>query len=339
MTDTRPATTGLDTLDRLLQPFGRLVNYWYPVAWSKDVGDEPLAVKLLDTPVVLWRSRGEIVAFYDLCVHRGTPLSFGRVNEDGEIVCAYHGWHYCSTGECTWIPSRPPDRPIPPNARAIRFSVDERHGLIWVCLGEPEAGIPSFPPEFESEAFWGRGTFDETWKCNAARFIENMADTSHFAWVHPGVFGTQEKPIVNAFEITEVEGGLRYECIEPIGHMVEPDQPHIRSYELTFPFVILFRTRQPGREEREVVWYVCSPVDSRTTRFFQFLLKNYQHPMPPEERSQLVRTIQAQDRRMVEAQRPEELPLDLREELHLRGPDDVALRYRKTLRGLGVDWS
>ncbi len=38
-----------------------------------------------------------------------------------------------------------------------------------------------------------------------------------------------------------------------------------------------------------------------------------------------------QDREIVETQRPEELPLDLSEELHLRGPDAGTLAYRQML--------
>ena len=327
------------TIDLALEQYGQLVGYWYPVAWSADLDDKPMNVRVLDTPIVLWRHAQEVNAFYDLCVHRGTPLSLGRVNSKGELICAYHGWHYDSTGACTWIPSRDPSRPIPPKARAVSFHCEERYGMVWVCLGTPGTGIPDFPPEFESDLFYWKATNDDVWNCNSARFIENMMDTSHFAWVHPGIFGTPEKPIVNPIEIQEVDNGLRYECTEPIGHMVVPDAPHVRSYELTLPFMILFRTRQPHRSEIEVTWYVCSPVDNKTTRFFQFLVRNYDHPMPPEERRELIRTIQAQDRGMVEAQRPEALPLDLREELHLHGPDDVAVRYRKLLLALVIDWS
>ena len=32
------------------------------------------------------------------------------------------------------------------------------------------------------------------------------------------------------------------------------------------------------------------------------------------------------------------LPLDLAEELHLRGPDTPALEYRRRLKQLGVEW-
>jgi hypothetical protein len=43
-----------------------------------------------------------------------------------------------------------------------------------------------------------------------------------------------------------------------------------------------------------------------------------------------------QDRRMVEAQRPEELPLDLSAELHLKGTDSAAVEYRRSLARLGL---
>jgi vanillate O-demethylase monooxygenase subunit len=48
--------------------------------------------------------------------------------------------------------------------------------------------------------------------------------------------------------------------------------------------------------------------------------------------------VMEQDRRIVENQRPEVLPLDLSEELHLRGSDAGTLAYRRMLRDLGVAW-
>jgi len=43
-----------------------------------------------------------------------------------------------------------------------------------------------------------------------------------------------------------------------------------------------------------------------------------------------------QDRVIVERQRPEELPLDLSEELHLKGPDAGTLQYRRMLAQIGL---
>ena len=57
-----------------------LCHYWHPVARITEVADKPFKAKLLDQPLVLWRSNGRVAAFYDLCIHRGTPLSLGRVD-------------------------------------------------------------------------------------------------------------------------------------------------------------------------------------------------------------------------------------------------------------------
>ena len=47
--------------------------------------------------------------------------------------------------------------------------------------------------------------------------------------------------------------------------------------------------------------------------------------------------IADQDEPIVNNQRPWELPLDLSEELHLKGPDAVAVAYRRFMRELGVE--
>lgn len=120
-----------------------LSQFWYPILWSKEVTDKPVAVKLLDQPLVIWRANGQLSAFYDLCIHRGAALSLGWVNGD-QLVCGYHGWNYAADGSCTRIPSLPPEREIPSKARAKAYRVEERHGLIWVCLGERVRISPSF---------------------------------------------------------------------------------------------------------------------------------------------------------------------------------------------------
>jgi Vanillate O-demethylase oxygenase C-terminal domain len=54
------------------------------------------------------------------------------------------------------------------------------------------------------------------------------------------------------------------------------------------------------------------------------------------ERHALDEQITLQDQVILEKQRPEELPLDLSAELHIKGPDAVALEYRRMLAELGV---
>ena len=53
-----------------------LRNEWFVAASSDDVPEGKLkAVKILGEDVVLWRSGGKVIAWKDLCIHRGTKLS------------------------------------------------------------------------------------------------------------------------------------------------------------------------------------------------------------------------------------------------------------------------
>jgi phenylpropionate dioxygenase-like ring-hydroxylating dioxygenase large terminal subunit len=315
-----------------------LCHYWHPVARSSEVSDKPFKAKLLNQPLVLWRSNGTVAAFYDLCIHRGTPLSLGWIT-DGELVCAYHGWRYAANGSCTRIPALPPDRAIPSKARASSFKAEERYGLIWVCLGQPRAEIPEFPPEFNDTAFrWGPYSTDGFWKANAARMLENLADYSHFPWVHPGTLGDPDNPESEPISIEPLDGGFQYDIPQPVNRL-RPDEGARQTYKLILPFMLVIQRWQPGGSERQTNIFLCCPVSKNETRFFRFMGRNFVGHLSDEELGRRHRLTFEQDRAIVESQRPEELPLDLSEELHLRGPDAPAIEYRRQLRELGVDWN
>jgi len=116
-----------------------LRHYWHAVAIAEELKDEPMPARLLDVPIVLWRSGGKAVALHDLCIHRGTRLSLGWVEND-ELVCRYHGWSYDCAGACTRIPSLPSERPIPRKARVthlhgtIHYWLHTLFRCMWFCL-------------------------------------------------------------------------------------------------------------------------------------------------------------------------------------------------------------
>ena len=65
-------------------------NEWLVVARSSDLEEGGvMPARLLGTELVLWRSGGEVMAWRDLCVHRGSRLSLGKV-KNGRIACPYH---------------------------------------------------------------------------------------------------------------------------------------------------------------------------------------------------------------------------------------------------------
>ncbi len=59
--------------------------------------------------------------------------------------------------------------------------------------------------------------------------------------------------------------------------------------------------------------------------------------VPDEELVRFQDEVTAQDKVVVESQRPELLPLDLQAELHLRS-DRMAIAYRKWLREIGFTY-
>src|SRR5690349_18538981 len=126
-----------------------LRNYWYPVAWSRDVGRKPFALTLCGEPIMLLRERGKLHSLADQCPHRGIPLSVGRQEWAGTWSCRYHGWTFdLDSGVLRAALTDGPDSPICGKVRVKTYPVEERAGLVWVYVGElapppVEADIPA----------------------------------------------------------------------------------------------------------------------------------------------------------------------------------------------------
>lgn len=317
-----------------------LAACWQPLAYSKDVADGSIySARLLDLDLIAYRFAGDVVVARDLCVHRGTPLSLGRV-ENGELVCAYHGWHYGRDGRCTLIPSFQAGHAIPPKARLVTCRVLERYGIIWVLLAdEPLFPLPEWP-EIEDPSFRTVQPPHQEWAISPGRQIENFLDVSHFSFVHAGTFGNPDWTQVPDVEVETTDTGLRYDFVymasnpgmSPLAGGEEIDRT--MHYELSLPFSARLVIDYPG-EQRDTVFITAAPVSPRSDRVFIFVARNYDHDKSDEELLAWDLAIFAEDRRIVERQRPEELPLDLGAELHVTA-DRMTLAYRKALSGLGL---
>lgn len=88
----------------------------------------------------------------------------------------------------------------------------------------------------------------------------------------------------------------------------------------------------PARSEGYEIHYTVDDVQTNAVRTY----RNFSLDQPDSTFEQQDTDVIAQDRWMVEAQRPEELPLDLSAELHLRGTDAAAVEYRRALARLGL---
>lgn len=310
---------------------------WHPVALASAVGATPISVTLLDEPLVLWRARGEVVVFQDLCLHRGAALSLGRVDGD-EIVCAYHGWRYAADGRCTKIPSIPSDRGIPSRAKAFPCRVVERYGLIWVALDEPVYPVPEMPL-FDDGAFHPYLVGPARWNIGAARSVENFMDTAHLAWVHAGYLGSPDRPEnrQSAVEMID-EHTLRFYTSAETRNRVDPTkmEPTQMEFTLIMPFSVhIVYTFENGGTL--AMLFLTSPTGERSCTRFGVLARNWALDQSDDTFRSFNEMIWEQDRPVVESQRPEALPVDLTEELHLKGPDDPSLIYRRWLKAWEED--
>jgi phenylpropionate dioxygenase-like ring-hydroxylating dioxygenase large terminal subunit len=313
-----------------------LADYWHPVALSAEVRDKPVATRLLDKHIVVWRSSDGIHAFDDLCIHRGTQLSLGWIERD-ELVCPYHGWCYARDGRVTKIPALPADRPIPGKARAIKYHCAERYGLVFVCLGTPKLPIYEVP-EFERDGFKVHIVGPAHWRAGAARSMENFMDEAHLPWAHPGTLGNRDAvPTIPHREVAERDGAFYFECTSEVSSRTEPGKvtSNRLTYDIVLPFWLYHENIYPNGD-RVIDLFFVTPTSERESTRYMVVGRNFSLDQPPDKLIAFTDAIWEQDRLLIESQRPEELPVDWNAELHVRGPDGPSMVYRKKLIEMGV---
>jgi nitrite reductase/ring-hydroxylating ferredoxin subunit len=195
-------------------PKSGLKECWYPAMKSKDVGEKPVALKLVGDEVALYRDAGKVYAVHDRCPHRGLPLSMGKRNFPGTISCGYHGWTFDTQGKCVAALNEGPCSRIPGRVQVRTYPVEERAGLIWIYMGEkvPAPLERDVPPELldrDSITYF----HTEKWDFNWLPGLENLMDT-HDLFVHrnsPFYFFTKIPAWAEVVSETTPDGrGVRY---------------------------------------------------------------------------------------------------------------------------------
>jgi vanillate O-demethylase monooxygenase subunit len=335
--------TAVDQPPASVPDFQALKACRHPVAYSHELTDAPIRRRLLGEDLVLWRdSAGTPHVLRDLCIHRGTALSLGRVVGD-RIMCPYHGWQYGGDGICRLIPQLEDPTKIPGKAKVDAFRCEERYGMLWVAMEEPRYALPEIP-EFEDPDWIVVRTGPYAWNADASRQLENFTDFGHFPWVHPGLLGDPERPVVPDYSVRTEGHVLYYDIVRPEAPNSDDfpvfaneatQQPERRSrYQLHLPYTILLRLGWGG-EKGMVYFFSSQPVDDNRCAGYVTIGRNYDREQPDSVLQSFEDTIFEQDRHVVESQRPERVPFDLAAEMHLKF-DAVAINYRKAMREQGL---
>src|ERR1044071_3771728 len=131
-----------------------LRNAWYIAAWADELGMQPVARRICNEPIVLFRdSQNRAAALTNRCCHRAAPLHLGTITEAG-LQCGYHGLVFDGSGHCVAIPGQ---SRIPEDARVRSYPVVEKNQLVWVWLGEAAKADPSLIVDFpyhDDKAKW-----------------------------------------------------------------------------------------------------------------------------------------------------------------------------------------
>ena len=172
-----------------------LENAWYVVSTSKELeGRNIVGRKLLNEPVVVFRTEGgRLGAVSDRCIHRHAPLSLGRVVGE-TIQCGYHGARFDSQGLCVHVPGQ---TKIASKAMARAYPVIERHGFIWIWMGDAkradESTLPrSFVVDDDPQYHNRKGGQSMLVNFDYRLLNDNLFDVTHAEFVHPSSFGGQE---------------------------------------------------------------------------------------------------------------------------------------------------
>ncbi|HEY3118538.1 MAG TPA: Rieske 2Fe-2S domain-containing protein [Chloroflexota bacterium] len=167
-------------------PCGTMLRrFWQPAALTEELpsGGQPIPLRLFGEDLVMFRDeRGEVGLIGMHCSHRGTDLSYGRI-EDGGLRCIYHGFLYDIHGKCLETPGEPAGSRLRDYVHHTAYPCIEKGGVIFTYMGSAE---PPLLPNYEvlSAAEPNRFATKYFQECNYLQALEGNMDAVHVRFLH-----------------------------------------------------------------------------------------------------------------------------------------------------------
>lgn len=323
-----------------------LINNWYVLGLSEELGDTPVAARALGQDFVLFRDvDGRAHCLANTCVHKGGSLCRGKTI-GGAVQCPYHGWRFDGDGRCIEIPSLGPQRRIPKRARVDAYPTQEQWGWIWVFLGDlPESerpALPDFFPELDAaDPGWRFNRGQAQFRCNWVRAIENGVDRSHAVFVHTD-FGNPERKVVAEYEVVDdgqslyVRGASkpldkRGAWREAIPDRRDERENEVRIY-LRAPCIRIQMHMQPPKSQIIVTAY--TPLEEGLTQLRFIQARNFlTDPAYDEDALNRVYFVIKEDAAVLDHLKPVRVPPSLADELLLEN-DKHGTLFRQRVKEL-----
>ncbi|MEC8567884.1 MAG: aromatic ring-hydroxylating dioxygenase subunit alpha, partial [Pseudomonadota bacterium] len=166
-------------------------------------------------------------------------------------------------------------------------------------------------------------------------------DVAHFAWVHHEAFADRENPVVPKYSTERTDYGLHTEYVSNVSnyphgmqHLAPDDFLWERIFDVYPPFSAVLTIHFPNDGVLKIL-NACCPMSHNKTRLFVPLTRNFDKTGDLQAVYDFNAQIFAEDQEMVEAQKPEELPLDISMEAHFEA-DRSSTMYRRILAEWGL---
>jgi phthalate 4,5-dioxygenase len=275
-------------------PCGELMRrYWQPIALSEELpqGGAPVRVNVLGEELVLFRDDHGQPGLLGLhCSHRGTDLSYGRI-ENGGLRCIYHGWLYDVCGRVIEQPGEPGGGANRDQIRHRAHPCLDTGGVIFTYMGPGEPPLlPGY--EFLTVPAEQRSVTKILYQCNYLQGNEGNIDPVHLSFLHqflsdaptplrrvvPGTEITDNtllgKDIAPAIEVELTDFGLRICSLRASGE----DKTYLRVTNFVMPNLAAFGGSTVG-VGYAVHWHV--PIDDTSHWKYVFMFSR-EKPLAPE---------------------------------------------------------
>jgi phthalate 4,5-dioxygenase len=258
-------------------PCGEMMRrFWQPAALCEELppGGAPVKVRIMSEDLVLFRDdqgRPGLIGLH--CSHRGTDLSYGRV-EDGGLRCLYHGWLYDICGRVIDQPGEPGGGANKQNIRHRAYACQEAGGIIFTYMGPGEPPLlPNY--EFLTVPAEQRTVVKAFYDCNYLQANEGNIDPVHLSFLHQYLSEAQVarlrivqganvtdntllgKDIAPTIEVEVTNFGLRIYTLRESG----PDKRYVRVTNFVMPNLSAFGGSTVG-DGYSVHWHV--PIDDHS---------------------------------------------------------------------------
>ena len=171
---------------------------WHCVAQTRDLHKEGAfkTVSLLGHPLILWRTKGEIRCYLNVCSHRHCLLTGKSEGTMPLLKCQYHGWEYDREGDTKRIPDARSFRPLAPGVLGLRqYRVKTVGQLVFVSLSadpgsldEQLGGQRSYLEDLFSDRWAPLLTVAQEVNANWKVLAENVLEGYHLEEVHKNTF-------------------------------------------------------------------------------------------------------------------------------------------------------